>query len=67
MNDEMFKPIALRALTEVLGKIEGFNQGFGESFTDFAEYDEAFGDFDDSYLSSNDKYDSSSIGEFIFA
>ena len=32
MNDEIFKPIALRALTEVLGKKPGFNQGFGEYY-----------------------------------
>lgn len=32
MNDEIFKPIALRALTEVLGKKQGFNQGFGEYY-----------------------------------
>lgn len=32
MSDEKFKPIALRALTEVLGKKAGFNQGFGEYY-----------------------------------
>lgn len=32
MNDEIFKPIALRSLTEVLGKRPGFNQGFGEYY-----------------------------------
>lgn len=37
MNDEMFKPIALRALTEVLGKMPGFNQGFGEYHGLFVE------------------------------